>query len=500
MVNPQKATKTSNSRSRNSNLLSNGENDNSDNSGDNSGSGQMSLWNNSFGFNFDSGFAWSPPNSDSGTPDEDSAINNAEANTDVSQVSGTRIESRVLPSESSGQGITRVSLSNSGSSSTQAPSELKTQNAAMKPTSLSHGTSTIIGNKSLKNSRASGSDISNGYKSDDDESRTTQPPAKPLKTKNDDDDDDDDESISQHHRKKQRSADQSYDEKREERNKREKERSYRITSQINELRNLLTAGGVVVSKGTKNAVLAEAASYIRMLQQNQYKAEIHRQQLIQQMQLIGSGQLGSHAANAIRYAATQNGIWNLGNFGGIPPNTDSEDPQSIQSDSSDDQLIKDIQEHDYKHIFNSCSVGMAIASMGGAFIDCNHLFLELSGYSKEEICNLTIFNLTSKEDLQSAFDLMSQMISPPAESENNCFSPCCVLRGSMKHRRDLGLNITLIKDGKGIAKCFCVSLIKNPSSPFDDSPPIHATASTLLVPSEQSKDEQKSITAFRTTG
>ena len=269
MVNPQKATKTSNSRSRNSNLLNNGENDNSDNSGDNSGTGQMSLWNNSFGFNFDSEFAWSPPNSDSGTPDEDSAINNGEANTDVSQVSGTRIESRVLPTESTGRGITQVSLSNSGSS-TQAPSGLKTQNAGMKPTSLAHGTNTIIGNKSLKKSRESGSDISNGYKSDDDESRTTQPPTKPLKNKNDDDD----ESISQHDRKKQRSADQSYDEKREERNKREKERSYRITSQINELRNLLTAGGVVVSKGTKNAVLAEAASYIRMLQQNQYKAEM----------------------------------------------------------------------------------------------------------------------------------------------------------------------------------------------------------------------------------
>ena len=104
----------------------------------------------------------------------------------------------------------------------------------------------------------------------------------------------------------------------------------------------------------------------------------HRQQLIQQMQLIGSGQLGSHAANAIRYAATQNGIWNLGNFGGIPPNTDSEDPQSIQSDSSDDQLIKDIQEHDYKHIFNSCSVGMVsrvrISSAVKRILNCKLTF------------------------------------------------------------------------------------------------------------------------------
>ena len=64
------------------------------------------------------------------------------------------------------------------------------------------------------------------------------------------------------------------DVKREERNLREKERSYRITSQINELRNLLSSGGVIVPKGTKNAVLTEAANYIRILQQHQYKSEM----------------------------------------------------------------------------------------------------------------------------------------------------------------------------------------------------------------------------------
>lgn len=62
--------------------------------------------------------------------------------------------------------------------------------------------------------------------------------------------------------------------KREERNAREKERSYRITSQINELRGLLSTGGVIVPKGTKNAVLTEAANYIRILQQQQYKSEM----------------------------------------------------------------------------------------------------------------------------------------------------------------------------------------------------------------------------------
>jgi hypothetical protein len=64
------------------------------------------------------------------------------------------------------------------------------------------------------------------------------------------------------------------DMKREERNAREKERSFRISRQINELRNLLSTGGVIVPKGTKSSVLTEAANYIRMLQQHQYRSEV----------------------------------------------------------------------------------------------------------------------------------------------------------------------------------------------------------------------------------
>lgn len=115
--------------------------------------------------------------------------------------------------------------------------------------------------------------------------------------------------------------------------------------------------------------------------------------------------------------------------------------------------------------------------MGGAFIDCNPLFCQLSQYSKQEVCSMTIFNLTSRIDLQHAFDLISQMISPPQDDEK--ISLQCVLRGSMKHRNDLGLSISLIKGEDGIAKCFCVTLIKNPTSPFDTSTPIPATIDFL---------------------
>jgi len=278
--------------------------------------------------------------------------------------------------------------------------------------------------------------------------------------------------------------------KREERNAREKERSFRISRQINELRNLLSSGGVIVPKGTKSSVLTEAANYIRMLQQHQYRSEIDRHQLVQQMQMIGGGALGQQAASAIRHVAAQNGVWSLGNFGGVPPKSamsyyqgsapaaTAQPAEAKQSPDPNAPLPTKIEDPEYRFIFNSCSVGMAIASMGGAFIDCNQLFCQLSNYSKQEVCSMTIFNLTSRQDLQHAFDLISRMISPPVDGRQSA-PKLCVLRGAMKNRSDLGLSVTLIKGDDGIAKCFCVTLIKNPLSPFDPSKPNPASADMI---------------------
>lgn len=141
----------------------------------------------------------------------------------------------------------------------------------------------------------------------------------------------------------------------------------------------------------------------------------------------------------------------------------------------------------------------AIASMGGAFIDCNNLFCQLSNYTKQEVCAMTIFNMTSRQDLQHAFDLISRMISPPVEGGSA--SPC-LLRGSMKERHDLGLSVALIKGDDNIAKCFCVTLIKNPASPFDPNKPIPATADmiqqTIVAPTKDESGNLNSSPAYTT--
>jgi len=223
-----------------------------------------------------------------------------------------------------------------------------------------------------------------------------------------------------------------------------------------------------------------------------------RHQLIQQLQLIGSGTQGPQAAAAIRHAAAQNGVWSLGNFGGTPPKSAMSfyqpnaassstadaavsDPDAGGSASADGFQPNKIDSPDYRFVFNSCGVGIAVASMGGAFLDCNQLFCQLSGFSKQELCSLTIFNLTSRNDLQQAFEQISQMISPPMDDPQAASNPKpVVLRGTMKNRTDLGLNIALVKGEDGIAKNFCVTLVKNPTSPFDTSPPIPASFDSVV--------------------
>mmetsp|Transcript_44601 Transcript_44601/g.94910 ORF Transcript_44601/g.94910 Transcript_44601/m.94910 type:complete len:439 (-) Transcript_44601:142-1458(-) len=279
-------------------------------------------------------------------------------------------------------------------------------------------------------------------------------------------------------------------ERREERNMREKERSLKITQQIHELRNLLSLGGVIVPKGTKSTILTEAANYIRLLQQQQYRSEMDKAQLVQEVQRIGNGAIGEKAAFAIRHAAAQNGVSSMANLpdGTVP----SAEPQQASSGEMSDTL----GDREYRCVFNSCSVGMAIATMGGSFIDCNLAFTELSSYTKQELKAMTIFNITSKEDLQGAFDMMSHLITPPTggldadgnsvEDGTKVQSPV-ILRSAIRHRSDLGLSVSLIRGEDGVARYFNVTLVKLPPSPLGMGgvKPVPATAE---MSSQQTQD------------
>ena len=151
-------------------------------------------------------------------------------------------------------------------------------------------------------------------------------------------------------------------------------------------------------------------------------------------------------------------------------------PESVEPQqpvgSASDQSSENLSDREYRCVFNSCSVGMAIATMGGSFIDCNQAFTQLSSYSKQELRAMTIFNITSREDLQGAFDMMSQLITPPTgvlDADGNSIEvgkvqAPVILRSAIRHRNDLGLSVSLIRGDDGVARNFNVTLVKLPPS------------------------------------
>lgn len=222
------------------------------------------------------------------------------------------------------------------------------------------------------------------------------------------------------------------------------------------------------TQGTKSTILTEAAAYIRLLQQQQYRSEMDKAQLVQEVQRIGNGAIGDGAAQAIRHAAAQNGVSSV-----LP------DGQATSGGMSDT-----MSDHEYRCVFNSCSVGMAIATMGGSFIDCNTAFTELSSYTKEELKAMTIFNVTSREDLQGAFDMMSNLITPTSgglDADGRTVEEPqqpVILKSAIRHRSDLGLSVSLIRGDDGVARYFNVTLVKLPPSPtgLGGVKPVPATA------------------------
>lgn len=73
------------------------------------------------------------------------------------------------------------------------------------------------------------------------------------------------------------------EEGRVERNVREQKRSLHISQQIQQIRDMITRGGMRVQKATKCCVLQDAIDYIRMLQQNQQAADFEKHMLLQEL-------------------------------------------------------------------------------------------------------------------------------------------------------------------------------------------------------------------------
>jgi PAS domain-containing protein len=181
---------------------------------------------------------------------------------------------------------------------------------------------------------------------------------------------------------------------------REQRRSQKITHQIDQLREVLAAASVRF-KPDKYSTLVSVVEYVKQLQSRSTMLDSEHKKLLDTItrtnEIVNEPYLGNNGASA----SSATGSVRPGNSAGI--GTDSAKPDPALSGGvggndkangattgspgdiyNEDELVF-VRNVDYKCIFDSCGMPLAVASIDGRLMDCNHEFVKLTGYRREEL-------------------------------------------------------------------------------------------------------------------
>jgi len=188
--------------------------------------------------------------------------------------------------------------------------------------------------------------------------------------------------------------------RRHDRNLREQRRSQKITHQIDELREVLAAASVRF-KPDKFSTLVSVVDYVKQLQERSTMLDMEHKKLLDTItktnEMVNEPYLASPGASG----SSTTGSTRSSNNGGI--GIDTAKPDSALSGGvrgndnasgvagggsgdiyNDDELVF-VRNVDYKCIFDRCGIALAVASIDGRLMDCNHEFVKLTGYRREEL-------------------------------------------------------------------------------------------------------------------
>jgi PAS domain S-box-containing protein len=97
--------------------------------------------------------------------------------------------------------------------------------------------------------------------------------------------------------------------------------------------------------------------------------------------------------------------------------------------------------------------------MGGYFVDCNKIFCNVTGYTKEQICGMTIFNLIAEPELPNALDQITGLIMSSVTDSECDQNKSVLIRASPKIRENLGFSVGIVRYAKVVPKGFCINLV-----------------------------------------
>jgi len=186
--------------------------------------------------------------------------------------------------------------------------------------------------------------------------------------------------------------------RRHDRNLREQRRSQKITNQIDQLREVLAAASVRF-KPDKYSTLVSVVEYVKQLQRRSTMLDMEHKKLLDTITRTNEIVNEPYLANPSASTSSTTGSL-VSNHNGIVK--DIAKPESILSDGvggndnphgiaagvcdiyNDDELVF-VRNVDYKCLFDRCGMPLAVASIDGRLMDCNHEFVKLTGYRREEL-------------------------------------------------------------------------------------------------------------------
>ena len=254
--------------------------------------------------------------------------------------------------------------------------------------------------------------------------------------------------------------------RRRDRNTREQQRSQKISTQIDVLRDVLKEANVGF-KSDKHSTLVSVTEYIRTLQNRKALLDEEHARLLTTIRRTSDAVLsggGGGGAGAGAGAAVVAALPPPGGGGGPPPPPPTEGPDAVPSaaplgsgsesggggmgmamgtgvaasaslpahpsssssagagaggmPSADEELLHFVRGLDYRSIFSSCGIAMAIAAVDGRLVDCNEELVALTGRTRRELVGeadgsgrkMSLFNLVGREGMESVFGAMSRML------------------------------------------------------------------------------------------
>ena len=234
--------------------------------------------------------------------------------------------------------------------------------------------------------------------------------------------------------------------RRYERNLREQQRSYRISQQIKQLRDVLEESKIPF-KPNKFSILVSVVEYIKQLQTRAIMLDAEHQKLIdtirQTNEMVSTGQVPSS----------------------VESSTDSTSADAITSGETDtsELSLAAAKELDFQVVFQCCPSGMAVCSLDGRILGCNKSFETSLGVKKEEVIQQSMFiYIRNHQDIFEAMADLLKRSSVASEAGEGTVRASHLLfwcgHVMSLHNRRSALTITLSSTADGNPKYFTLTV------------------------------------------